>query len=125
MAGPPAPIFQKPTPPMYDTSSNPAPTGRPRRSTISGTVPSKLPTVPHSKRRLGTPGASSLPPDWHPTRRTTERLADELGVSPEDLLAAYLPGFLAAAARREFMYRRWDTAFSNCVRADWLRVRTT
>lgn len=82
------------------------------------------PTIPKSKRRIGTPGAHTLPQTWHPKQRTIIRLADELGKTPGDLTKLYLCGFIETATERGYQYRKWDVAFSNCVRNDWLQIRS-
>ncbi len=82
------------------------------------------PTTPKSKHRTGTPGAHTLPRSWQPKQRTIIRLADELGETPSDLSRLYLSGFTKIATERSFQYRKWDVAFSNCVRNDWLEIRS-
>lgn len=81
------------------------------------------PSIPRSKNRAHTPGASGVPPSWHPKATTLERLAGELGVTPEDLRDTYVAPFRDLAVSRGFMYRDWDKGFSNCVRLDWLALR--
>ena len=80
-------------------------------------------TLPNSKTRTGTPGAHPIPPAWLPKVRTAKRLASELGITSAVLLEQYLEAFRLICRRRSFLYRQWETAFSNCVRKDWCGIR--
>lgn len=81
--------------------------------------PITINATPNSKQRTGTPGAHPMPPMWMPKRRTVKRLANELGVSEDALLDHFLDYFREVAMARDFLYRDWERAFSNCVRKVW------
>ena len=63
-----------------------------------------------------------LPEDWIPASRTTENLSREFGLVPEDI-PRYVAAFRDVCKARDYRYRDFDAAFSNCVRQDWPKLR--
>jgi hypothetical protein len=70
----------------------------------------RIPSAPHSKNRIGTPGAHTMPDGWSPKNRTLAKLAKELGVTADEVAEQYVKPFIVKATSDCFMYRNWDTA---------------
>lgn len=64
----------------------------------------------------------SLPDDWSPSSRTTESLSREFGLVPEDV-PRYVAAFRDVCRAKDYRYKDFDAAFSNCVRQDWPKLR--
>jgi hypothetical protein len=65
----------------------------------------------------------SLPADWTPSEATVKRLAIEFRLHiPEDV-ERYLSAFRDACQAKDYHYKNFDAAFSNCVRQDWPKFR--
>ncbi len=98
-------------------------TPTPATPTTPTPVAAKRPALPNSKRRTGTPGACTLPRDWHPKPSTVRRWSNRLGIPESQVIEQYLDKFKRAAAKRDFMYRNWDAAFGSSIRNDWFGLR--
>lgn len=64
----------------------------------------------------------SLPLQWSPANSTTENLAREFSLAPEDI-DAYVGAFRDACSAKGYRYADFEAAFRNCVRQDWPRFR--
>lgn len=77
-------------------------------------------TLTKSKTEAGP--LRALPEDWQPSVETTENLAREFGLAPEDIVR-YVGAFRDACAAKGYRYKDFDAAFRNCVRKDWPKFR--
>lgn len=64
----------------------------------------------------------TLPAEWQPSESTTENLAKEYSLTPEDV-ARYVGAFRDSCAAKGYRYSDFDAAFRNCVRDDWPKFR--
>lgn len=63
-----------------------------------------------------------LPSDWSPHVKTSENLAREYSLSPEDM-KVYVGAFRDKCQAKGYRYRDFEAAFRNCVREDWPKLR--
>jgi hypothetical protein len=63
-----------------------------------------------------------LPSDWLPSSQTSEKLCREFGLVPEDV-NRYVAAFHDICKAKGYEYANFDSAFSNCVRQDWPKLR--
>jgi hypothetical protein len=65
----------------------------------------------------------SLPDDWEPSSKTVERVSREFGLRvPEDVIR-YVAAFKDVCRAKGYEYKDFDSAFANCVRQDWPKLR--
>jgi hypothetical protein len=65
----------------------------------------------------------SLPEDWEPSSTTVERVSREFGLRvPEDVIR-YVAAFKDVCRAKGYEYKDFDSAFANCVRQDWPKLR--
>lgn len=83
----------------------------------------QLLTKTETKTETKTGPLRALPDDWSPGEKTTENLAREFSLTPEDI-ARYVGAFRDACAAKGYRYNDFDAAFRNCVRKDWPGLRT-
>lgn len=67
-------------------------------------------------------GLRSIPEDWQPSIETSENLAREFSLAPEDI-ARYVGAFRDACKAKGYRYADFNAAFRNCVRDDWPKFR--
>ena len=64
-----------------------------------------------------------LPEDWEPSRQTVERVSREFGLRVPEDVQRYVAAFRDVCRARAYEYKDFDSAFANCVRQDWPKLR--
>jgi hypothetical protein len=64
-----------------------------------------------------------LPSDWLPSQETVLRLSREFGLRVPEDVDRYVAAFHDICKAKGYEYVNFDSAFANCVRQDWPKIR--